>query len=351
MRCRSTWFRPRVRYRRRIGYRHGLAGSGVPWGADLFLDRSGQSRIDDGQTDGPVRTWSVADITLPGVMRGSDLRFRSFYLQRRGRGALTVAAQTQEEPTVPTGLRTGAVVQRSMVGAMGLQVPEVLGVGQVNDSSDGSVVDFVVERMGDGRAVDVGDVVELVAVVLEALPSMWAVHLVRYRGLSGTERRRLAEMLPRLVNEGEGMSLWPRRVDRVALGRRMDELLDRDLELTTGVSYGDLGIGNLLRLPSGDLALIDREHAGHRLLSHDVLKLLLSAPIRPHAWVDLQPDLPAAGPSVASAQEQVAVAAMLFFGGLAPQHCAGRAAWQCPAQPAAEPLPHPGTGCAPGPAD
>lgn len=117
--------------------------------------------IDDAQTEGPVGTSSAADITLPGVMRGSDLRFRSFYLPRRGRGALTMAAHTRPIPAVSTGLLTGAVIQRSMVGTMGLQVPEVLGVGQVRGSSGGDVIDFVVERMVDGQVAGVDDAAEL----------------------------------------------------------------------------------------------------------------------------------------------------------------------------------------------
>lgn len=95
----------------------------------------------------------------------------------------------------------------------------------------------------------------------------------------------------------------------------MNELLDRDLELTTGVSHGDLGIGNLLRLSSGDLAVIDWEHAGHRLLSHDVLKLLLSVDIPPHAWGGMHPALPAGNPPHADPPEQLAIAAMLFLAG------------------------------------
>ncbi len=312
----STWLRPKVRCGPRIGYRQVLTERSLPFGSDLFVDRTnGQSMIDDALTDRPVRTQSAADITMPGVMRGSELRFRSFYLPRRGRSALTVAVQTRADPGVPTHLVAVARFQQRLSRFGPLTVPDILEIGRVEDLQRDGVLDYVVEHMLEGSVIGAEDTRVAAQTVLAALPALWSTHPVRHVRLEVTQRERLRETMPQLVNEGERLSLWPRQVDRIGLWQRIQELIQSDPQVSTGVSHGDLGVGNLLRLRTGTLALIDGEHAGTRLLSHDVLKLLTSASFPPETWVDLHPPLPGASRQAAAPREQLAVATLLFLSG------------------------------------
>lgn len=284
------------RFSPRIGYREGLASTDLPIGREVFVDRaSGRTLIDDSRTEGPARCRSTADVTLPGVMRSQHFRFRSFYLTDRVRGPVTLGAQ--ERAAGDPGGRTAdvALVQSSWTGTSDLVVPKVLDVGQVTDRDRRTVMDYTVEEALDGSLVTDEQIPAATGEVLDALGRLWAARDVHHAPLDDESRTRAGRELSALGGHGVDLGLWPKRTDPPRLTHQAQALVESDVVLSRGPSHGDLGVGNLLRLGDGRLALVDWEHAGVRLLSHDVLKLLVTSGTPVDRWADLHPPIPAPG--------------------------------------------------------
>lgn len=100
-------------------------------------------------------------------------------------------------------------------------------------------------------------------------------------------------------------------------------LLDDHAPLTVSLSHGDPGLGNVLRLTDGRLALVDWEDAARRPVAHDVVKVAMSCPdplsvVQMSAPAGLRPTMDAAG--AAAWSHQLAVALAVFLSGWRHRH-------------------------------
>ncbi len=315
----SRWRQQPVRYTTRIGYRSDLITDEVAVCADVFLDHAtGRRLIDDARATGQGSTRSAADVTLLGVMRGDQFRFRSFYLsgRRDGQPARTVVAHERADRGLATPLVKGSAILRSLAGRMQLRIPRVLDTGLVHDRRGGRVMDFAVEEAIDGVAITQDQAAAVAPELLAGLHDLWRAEEVRHRPMDSKVQAKARLAMIDLLDNGGGFTLWPTGVDRLTTGKKALGLLDSDAVVSSGLSHGDAGWGNVLRLKSdGSLALLDWEHAGRRLLSHDVVKVLTSSGIPPAEWPALHPPIPGATGGVAPAHLQLAMGLIVFLGG------------------------------------
>ncbi len=283
----------------------------------VFVDqRTGASVLVAG--DRPlVKSAAAADVVLAGAMRTAEqLRFRAFYVTEALR---TLVVQQRLAPGSPTPLVAGSAHQRTLAGRTPFAVPKVLESGLAGRGLSGdAVADWLVEEAVDGAAVRPEDAGATVHEVLALLAETWQRLGVTHEPLGAEQRSRALTAFTGLVEDPPPGS-WLPGLDPDATLRRARALLDDARPLTVGLSHGDPGLGNVLRLPDGRLALVDWEDAGHRPLAHDVLKVLMSGPgprdlaAALEVPASLRPALTSAG--AVPWRLQVALALLLFMSG------------------------------------
>lgn len=330
---RSTGMLPAARGIARLRRRDFFHDNRVAFSADLdtttafpssgvFVDqRTGVSMLVAG--DRPrVRSTAAADVVVAGAMRTAEqLRFRAFYVSEAHR---TLVVQQRLAPDTPTPLVTGSRHQVELAGRIPFAVPRLLESGLAERGFAGrgphadAVADWVVEEALDGAPVGPAEVEETVAELLALLGETWQRLGVRHERLGGEQRGRALTAFAGLADDPPP-GIWPGDLDPHRIWLRARALLDDGRPLTVGLSHGDPGVGNVLRLAGGGLALVDWEDAGFRPVAHDVVKVLMSAP-DPRATAatlaapdSLRPALDAAG--AAPWRLQVAVALLLFLSG------------------------------------
>ncbi|WP_198663354.1 aminoglycoside phosphotransferase family protein [Jiangella endophytica] len=283
----------------------------------VFVDqRTGASVLVAGSRP-LVRSAAAADVVVAGAMRTAEqLRFRAFYVTEVHR---TLVVQQRSAPGTPTPLVTGSAHQRTVAGRTPFAVPRVLASGLVGHGLPGdAVADWLVEEAVDGAAVRAEDAEDTALELLALLAETWQRLGVTHEPLGADPRARALAAFSGLTDDPPPGS-WPGGLDPQVMALRARSLLDDTRPLTVGLSHGDPGLGNVLRVTDGRLALVDWEDAGHRPLAHDVLKVLMSAPdpralaATLEAPASLRPALAAAG--AVPWRLQVAVALLLFLSG------------------------------------
>ena len=301
----------------RIAFSTRLDPSGRFPSSGVFVDqRTGASVLVAG--DRPrVRSAAAADVVVAGAMRTAhQLRFRAFYVTDVHR---SLVVQQRSAPGTPTPLVAGSAHQRTLAGRTPFAVPRVLASGlAVHGLSGDAVADWLVEEAVDGATVRPEDAEDTVHELLALLAETWQRLGVTHEPLAPEPRARALAAFAALTTDPPP-GCWPGGLDPQAMALRAHALLDDPRPLTVGLSHGDPGLGNVLRVSDGRLALVDWEDAGHRPLAHDVLKALMSAP-DPRALAatldapaSLRPALAAAG--AVPWRLQVAVALLLFLSG------------------------------------
>lgn len=289
----------------RVATAVGFAGSG------LFVDPvTDSSLLVDGTSEPRVRSAATADVVIAGALRtSSQLRFRSFYMGP----ARSLAVQRRHRGR-PTPLVAGSAVQRTVVGRVPFVVPRVLDSGYHGPRS----ADWVVEEALDGAPVHRAEADHASREVLELLQEMWHLLGTEHADLDDAQRSRALTAFSELAQEPPD-DIWPGDVDRQTTARRVHDLLTDALPLTVGLSHGDPGLGNLLRLTDGRLGLVDWEDAGHRPVAHDVVKVIMSSADP----VALAANLPAPSSSRGGSmpwRRQVALTLVLFLSGWRYRH-------------------------------
>lgn len=309
------WIRHKVRANGRLGFRSRLRPEDLPGDGGLFTEPvSGRSLLDGAQHTG--RTRSAAELTLLGQLRHTHIRFRSFYLQpprRSGAAMLTSAVQERTQAEVPGQLARGAQLVREVGPRLPLVVPRVIDIGTV--TAPPKQVDYVVEEGLDGRVVPVAEGPEVLPELLAGIRELWALKPTTVASVDAELEARMRTGMATLAEQGPGLDLWPSDLDPAEVHARARTLLDRDPLVTSGLSHGDPGIGNLLRLRDGRIALVDWEEAGTRPLSHDVFKALTSSGVPVQDWSALHPVLPRQASRQAPEAEQLAIAVLGFLAG------------------------------------
>ncbi|WP_053207164.1 aminoglycoside phosphotransferase family protein [Jiangella muralis] len=311
MRRRHFFHDNRIAFSERLDAAAEFPSSGV------FVDqRTGASvLVADGRPR--VRSAAAADVVVAGAMRTAEqLRFRAFYLTEAAR---TLVVQQRLTSGTPTPLVAGSAHQRVLAGRTPFAVPQVLESGlSGRGPAGGAVADWLVEEAVDGAAVRPEDAADTVVELLALLAETWRRLGVMHEPLGDEQRSRALAAFTGLAEDPPPGS-WPDALDRPTTLKRARALLDDARPLTVGLSHGDPGLGNVLRMTDGRLALVDWEDAGHRPLAHDVLKVLMSAP-EPRALAatldaptSLRPALTTAG--AVPWRLQVALALLLFLSG------------------------------------
>lgn len=264
-----------------------------------------------------VRSVAAADVVLAGAMRTAEqLRFRAFYLTEAHR---TLVVQQRFDPATPTPLVAGSEHQRALAGRTPFAIPRVLESGLARRGLDAdAVADWLVEEVFDGAPVGAGQAADAVPELLALLGETWERLGLTHERLSGEQRTRALTAFSGLADDPPP-GIWPDDLDPHHTWLRVRALLDDGRPLTVGLSHGDPGLGNVLRLADGRLALVDWEDAGYRPVAHDVVKVLMSSPdplglarvLEEPA--SLRPALSAAG--AVPWRLQVAVALVLFLSG------------------------------------
>lgn len=288
----------------------------------VFVDhRTGASVLVAGGRP-TVRSVAAADVVVAGAMRTAEqLRFRAFYVTEAQR---TLVVQQRIQPTTPTPLVAGSEHQRALAGRTPFAVPRILEGGHAGRGFAGrgphadAVADWLVEEALDGAPVGAAEAAEAVPELLALLGETWQRLGVTHERLGGDQRSRALTAFSGLADDPPP-GIWPGDLDPHHTWLRVRALLDDGRPVTVGLSHGDPGLGNVLRLADGRLALVDWEDAGYRPLAHDVVKVLMSAP-GPRAMATtleapetLRPALAAAG--AIPWRLQVAVALVLFLSG------------------------------------
>lgn len=322
------WFRRRDFFHdSRVAVAASLDPTSAFPGSGVFLNpQTGTSMLI--RPDRPqVRSEAIADVVVAGGMRTAEqLRFRSFYVSDRP--ARSLAVHQRRTPTKGTPLARGVHVQMEIHGRIPFVVPRVLetGLARVNvgdNSATRAAVDWVVEEALDGSIVPGEEADETAREMLTLLAQSWQTLGVGHAPIDPAQQAAALAAFADLM-ENPPPEIWPADVDRQATWRRAEEILKSTQPVTTGFSHGDPGIGNVLRLTDGRLALVDWEHAEDRLVAHDVLKVVMSTPDPPafaaalETPVELRPALSAA--NAAPWRRQVAVALLLFLGGWRNRH-------------------------------
>lgn len=256
-----------------------------------------------------VRSAARADVVLVGALRTTTtLRFRSFYRTP----ALTLAVQ-RRQGAEPAPLVRGGPVQTMVAGQVPFVVPRVLDTGYFPPKR----ADWILEERIDGSPVVRGDVDAAAREMLTSLPPMWTRFGIEHTALGEQSRARALATFTALAQEPPD-GLWLAGVDRAATLRRVTALLADRRPLSEGISHGDPGVGNLLRLPDGRLALIDWEFAGRGPVAHDAMKVLLSAPDPVGLTALLH--APDVGEHAMPWRRQVATSIVLFLRGWRERH-------------------------------
>lgn len=263
----------------RLAYAHDLDLTATLPYRGLFVDPVTGASLLGGGAEFTAR--STADVALLGLMRGTgQFRFRSFYLDAGGeRGAVTLGVHQRADPAVPAPLAVGACVADSLAGRTPLVVPELLdfGTSTLGDRSSSATVDWVVETALDAHPVAAEEVTATIHELIELLAETWSRSGVEHVAMAAPDRAVISGVFAELVVEPHP-GAWPADLDPAQIGRRVEKLLDEPRPLTVGISHGDPGLGNVLRMSDGRLALVDWEDAGRRPVAHDVIKAALSAP-------------------------------------------------------------------------
>ncbi|PZF80571.1 aminoglycoside phosphotransferase family protein [Jiangella anatolica] len=288
----------------------------------LFVDQLTGASVLVGTAAPTVRSAAAADVVMVGAMRAAgQLRFRAFYLSDAAR---TLAVQQRLVPDVPTPLVAGIEHQRGLVGRTPFAVPRILEHGHAGTGLGGqAVADWVVEETLDGVPIGPADAERTVAELLELLAETWQRLGVTHEGLDGDERENALTAFASLVDDPP-LGAWPDGLDPHRTWSRVRSALEDTRPLTTGLSHGDAGVGNVLRLADGRLALVDWEFAGYRAVAHDVVKVLKSAP-DPLALAAVAEAPPSLRPALTAAgavpwRQQLAVALVLFLSGWRNRH-------------------------------
>src|SRR5690625_4659126 len=302
----------RLRGRQYAVDRRAATAVGFP-GSPLFTDpATGKSLLVDPQSAPRARSTAAADVVVAGAMRtASLLRYRAFYLD----AARTLAVQQRHRST-PTPLVDGSRVQRTLAGRTPFVVPRVLDSGHHRAEN----ADWVVEEALDGAPILPAEAERTAEEVLALLPEMWQRLGTTPAALDDGRRARALTAFTALAHEPPD-DLWPADVDRRGAVHRVRELLTDERPLAVGLSHGDPGLGNVLRLADGRLALVDWEDAGERPVAHDVVKVVMSSPDPARLAARLVPPRAAVGATgVMPWPRQVAAALGLFLGGWRYRH-------------------------------
>lgn len=284
-------------------------------GSSLFVHPGSEEPLTvDPRTATRVRSTANADVVLAGAMRTTKLlRFRSFYLRSRR----TLAVQRREGKG-PMAIVGGTRIQAEMVGQLGFVVPRVYDAGFLRSQK----ADWIVEEVLDGTHVPGVDAQDAAREIISLLPSLSQRAATEHRSLDDSVRDRALTAFMALVDDPPD-AIWPRTVDRRPAAERVRSLLEDPRSLTFGLSHGDPGLGNVLRLEDGRLGLIDWEYAGHRAVAHDVMKVILSAPDPAELAATLPEPPPVKGATPADVmawRRQVATAIVLFLRGWRYRH-------------------------------
>ncbi|TDC54410.1 aminoglycoside phosphotransferase family protein [Jiangella ureilytica] len=283
----------------------------------VFVDhRTGASVLVAGGRP-TVRSVAAADVVVAGAMRTAEqLRFRAFYVTEAHR---TLVVQQRFDPTTPTPLAVGSEHQRALAGRTPFAVPQVFesGLARRGLGAD-AVADWLVEEVFDGAPVGPGQAADAVPELLALLGETWERLGLTHERLSGEQRTRALTAFSGLADDPPP-GIWPDDLDPHHTWLRVRALLDDGRPLTVGLSHGDPGLGNVLRLADGRLALVDWEDAGYRPVAHDVVKVLMSAP-DPRGLARLLEEPASLRPALSAAgavpwRLQVAVALVLFLSG------------------------------------
>lgn len=311
-----------LRHGERVAHRPGLEQTAS---GDYFRSsRDGTSILGPEQCPGTSRSPSSASVVVVGGMADRHMRQRSFYLDAPV--PLALALHERPRQRAASGLLKGVRIQRLAHGRLPARVPGILESRTLQFGSrrpwwrsspraEGlGTADVVVEEWLPGRPLRVdeeGVEHELLAVVA----ALWELEETTTLEVPAKVRARVGERFAALVRSDPRLRLWPQGVDAADLGSRVARLVDTPLRVTSGVSHGDPGLGNALRTDEGGLVLVDWEDAGHRVLSHDVLKVLGSASVPPESWSGQHPRVPTADPRVLPSDQQLAVALLQFLAG------------------------------------
>jgi hypothetical protein len=283
----------------------------------VFVDhRTGASVLVAGGRP-TVRSVAAADVVVAGAMRTAEqLRFRAFYVTEAHR---TLVVQQRFDPATPTPLVAGSEHQRALAGRTPFAVPRVLesGLARRGLGAD-AVADWLVEEVFDGAPVGPDHAADAVPELLALLAETWERLGLTHERLSGEQRTRALTAFSGLADDPPP-GIWPDDLDPHHTWLRVRALLDDGRPLTVGLSHGDPGLGNVLRLADGRLALVDWEDAGYRPVAHDVVKVLMSSP-DPRGLARLLEEPASLRPALAAAgavpwRLQVAVALVLFLSG------------------------------------
>ncbi|SDU77166.1 aminoglycoside phosphotransferase family protein [Jiangella alkaliphila] len=317
------------RANRRVVYRRDLDSAGQFPCSGLFIDqRTGASLLLPTE-GGEVRSWSEADVILLGAMRSpGQFRFRAFFVTGapNRRPLATIAVQQRSDPATASPLVAGARVAASLAGRTALVVPAVLDHGTASLGRHGAVADWVVEQALDAHPIALADAATTVTELIDLLAGMWARCGLDHAPLHGHDRDRALRAFAALVEQPPA-DIWPHDLDPAQTWPRVQDALTERRPLTVGISHGDPGIGNALRLPDGRLALTDWEDAAHRPIAHDVIKALLSAPTAVQSLNTSTPNPLRAAMSAAGAaawERQLAIALIMFLTGWKNRHARAR---------------------------
>ena len=272
-------------------------------------------------------SYSTADVVMAGGMRSpGKFRFRSFYLTSTHAryGATTLATHQRVNPRTPSPLARGARVAATLHGQTPFVVPRVLEQGVSRKGfSNSCVVDWVVEAALDGASIAADEAEDTVRELIQLLEFSWLSLGVEHSELDSVQRTRALDAVAALVNDPPA-DIWPDDVDRTRTWRRVQNVLSEHRPLTVGLSHGDPGLGNLLRLVDGRLALIDWEDAAMRPVAHDAIKAMISAPdpakilAMPPTVAEFRSAMAAAG--AATWEVQLAIALLMFLSGWKHRH-------------------------------
>lgn len=191
-------------------------------------------------------------------------RLRSFPL---GEDARPVAALTvhSRRPLGRGRLQTAARTQRDARRTAALRVPEVLGAGRSRGG------EWLAEEYVDGRHLRVEELAPAAAEVAAGLARHWGA------GDVGARVHRVPQVAAAEVEQ----LLGSRAADEVGaahLAAHLRALGRRDVPMAVGPCHGDPVPGNVLRSATGDLVLLDWEHAGPGVLARDLVKVVLGVP-------------------------------------------------------------------------
>lgn len=300
--------------------------------AAYFVNHKGSPLIGPDACPHVARTRSTASVVMVGGMAEASVRARAVYLHADT--PLVMAVHEHPDTGPVTGLLQGVEIQRLVHGRLPVTVPRVLAADTVrvggrdrawqwpsrrrSDVAGPGVdgwADAVVEDWLPGTPVRLEDE-HARSELLDAVAALWALEDTTTVPLSSADAERVGSRFARLVEEGHEWDLWPAELDPQEMARRVRSLLSREVRLTVGLSHGDPGLGNALRTDDGGLVLVDWEDAGHRVLSHDVLKVLSSAQVPGEHWAGHHPAVPRGGDArVLPGDQQLAVALLQFLVG------------------------------------